>query len=54
MKSKATIGVTSLKHLCVAELSGEEARPKVFENGHKNVLAIWHDLVSNVKILAHF
>ena len=23
-------------------------------NGHKNVLGIWFDLVSNVKIWAHF
>ena len=25
----------------------------VYENGHKNVLAIWLELVSNVKIWAH-
>jgi hypothetical protein len=27
---------------------------KVYENSHKNVLAIWLDLVSNVKFWAHF
>ena len=45
--------VTSLEKLSVAEFSGEYARSKVYEN-HKNVLAIWLDLVSNVKIWAHF
>ena len=34
--------VASLEHLSVAEFSGE--------NDHKNVLAIWLDLVLNVKI----
>ena len=42
--------VTSLEHLSVAEFSGEKARPKIYENGHKNVL----DLVLNVKIWAPF
>ena len=46
--------VTSLKHLSLAEFSGEQVRPKVYENGHKDILAIWFDLVSNVKIWAHF
>ena len=46
--------VTSLEQLSVAEFIGEQARPKVYENGLKNVLAIWLDLVSNVKIWAHF
>jgi len=46
--------VTSLEQLSVAEFSGEQASPKVYENGHKNVLAIWFDLVSNVKLWAHF
>ena len=42
--------VTSLNQLSVAEFSGEQARLKVYKNGHKNVIAIWLDLVSNVKI----
>ena len=46
--------MTSLEQLSIAEFSGEYARPKVYENGHKNVLAIWLDLVSNIKILVHF
>ena len=46
--------MTSLEQLSVAEFSGEEARPKVYENSHKNDLAIWLDLFSNVKILVHF
>ena len=46
--------MTSLEQLSVAEFSGEQARPKVYDNGHENVLAIWLDLVSNVKVLAHF
>ena len=44
--------MTSLEQLSVAEFSGESARPKVYENGHKNVLAIWLDLVLDVKIWA--
>ena len=48
------IRVTSLEQLSVAEVSGDLARPKVYENGHKNVLVIWLDLVSNIKIWAHF
>ena len=48
------VRVTSLEQLSVAEFSGEKARPKVYENGHKNVLVIWLDLVSNVEIWAHF
>ena len=42
--------VTSLEQLSLAEFSGEQARPKVYENGHKNVLVIWLDLVSNAKL----
>ena len=46
--------MTSLEQLSVAKFSGEKVRPKVYENSHKNVLAIRLDLVSNVKIWAHF
>ena len=46
--------VNSLEQLSLAEFSGEKARPKVYENGHKNVLAIWLDLVSDSKIWEHF
>ena len=46
--------VTSLEELSVAEFSGDQAKPKVYENGNTNVLAIWLGLVSNVKIWAHF
>jgi hypothetical protein len=28
--------------------------PKIYENGRKNVLAIWFDLVLKVKIWAYF
>ena len=38
------IRVTSLEQLSVAEFSGKQARPKAYENGLKNVLAIWLDL----------
>ena len=41
--------VTSLEQLSLAEFSGEKARPKVYENGLKNVLAIWLDLELKVK-----
>ena len=41
--------MTSLEQLSVAEFGGEYARPKVYENGLKNVLAIWLDLVLKVK-----
>ena len=41
--------VTSLKQLSLAEFSGEQVRPKVYENGHKNVLGIWFDLEWKVK-----
>ena len=41
--------VTSLEQLCVAELSGESARPKVYGNVLKKVLDIWFDLVLKVK-----
>ena len=49
------VRVTSLEQLSVAEFSGESARPKAYENGLKNVLAIWLDLelkVKNVKNLS--
>ena len=46
--------VTSLEQLSVAEFSGEQARPKVYKNGHKNVLVIWLDLVLSIKIWVHF
>ena len=46
--------VTSLEKLSLTEFSSGSVRPKVYENGRKNVLAIWLDLVSNVKIWAHF
>ena len=42
--------VTTLEQLSVAEFSGEYTRPKVYENGHEYVLAIWLDLVLNIKI----
>jgi hypothetical protein len=43
--------VTSLEQLSLAEFSGEKARPKVYENGHKNVPGIWFNSVTKVKIL---
>ena len=46
--------MTSLEQLSIAEFSGEQARLKVYKNGHRNVLAIWLDLVSNIKIWAQF
>ena len=51
-QSPVLIRVPSLEQLCVAEFSGEQARPKVYENGLENVLVIWLDLelmVKNVK-----
>ena len=48
------VRVTSLEQLCLAEFSGELARPKVYENGHKNILGICFDSVAKVKIWAHF
>ena len=36
--------------LSVAEFSGEQPMPKVYENGHESVLSIWFYLVSNIKI----
>ena len=41
--------VTSLDQLSVAEFSGGQ-RPKVNENGLKNVLGIWFDLVLVLKV----
>ena len=41
--------MTPLEQLSLAEFSGEYARSKVYENGHKNVLDVWLNLVSNVK-----
>ena len=38
--STLIVRVTSLEQLSLAELSDELARPKVYENGHKNVLRI--------------
>jgi hypothetical protein len=46
--------VTSLEQLSVTEFSGEQARLKVYKNGHNFFLAIWLDLVSNVKIWEQF
>ena len=46
--------VTSLEQLSLAEFSGEYARPKVCEIGHKNVLGIWINLVPKVIIWTHF
>ena len=43
-----------LEQLSIAEFSGEQARPKVYKHGHKNVLAIWLDLVLNIKIWVQF
>ena len=43
------IRVTSLEQLSVAEFSGEQARPKVYENEHKNVPGIWFDSVTRSK-----
>ena len=40
---------TLLEQLSVADFSGEQTRPKVYENCHKKVLGIWFDLVFNVK-----
>ena len=49
-----SIRVTSIEQLSVAEFSGEKTRLKVYENGDNNVLAIWFDLVSKVRIWANF
>ena len=46
--------MTSREQLSVAEFSGEQARPKVYKNVHENVLAIWLDLVLNIKIFVQF
>jgi len=46
--------VTSLERLSLAEFGGGWATPKVYEGGHRGVLGIWFDLVSNVKIWALF
>ena len=43
------IRVTSLERLSIAEYSGEQTRPKVYDNGHKKVLGIWFDLILKVK-----
>ena len=42
--------VTSLKQLSVAEFSGEKTKPRVYENDHKNVLAIWLDLIHSAAL----
>ena len=49
-RSKEYIRVTSLEQLSLAEFSVEYARPKVYENGHKNVPRIWMDWDSNFNI----
>ena len=41
--------MTSLEQLSAAEFSGEQARPKAYEDGLKNVLSIWLDLELKVK-----
>ena len=41
--------MTSLEQLSLNDFSGELARPKVYENGLKNVLVIWLDLELNVR-----
>ena len=43
------IRVTSLEQLSVVEISGEQTRPQVYENGHKKVIGIWFDLALKVK-----
>ena len=42
--------VASLEQLSLAEFNGEEARPKVYKKGHKNVLGIWFNSETKVKI----
>ena len=37
------ISVTSHEQLSLAEFSVEKARPKVYENGHKNIPGVWMD-----------
>ena len=46
--------VTSVEQLSLAEFSGEQATPKVYETDHKNVPGIWMDGDSKVKIWANF
>ena len=41
--------MTLLEQLSVAEFSGAQPRPKVYEKGHKKVLGIWFDLELKVK-----
>ena len=50
MNGRLLFRVTSHEQLSLAEFSGECARPKVFENGRKNVVGIWFNLVLKVKI----
>jgi hypothetical protein len=40
---------TSIEQLSLAEFSGELVRPRFYENGSKDVLRIWFDLVLKVK-----
>ena len=40
---------TSIEQLSLAEFSGELVRPRFYENGSKDVLRIWFDLVLRVK-----
>ena len=44
--------VTSLEQFSLAEFSGEEERPKVYQNDHKNVPGIWFNLVTKFLSLA--
>ena len=41
--------VASLEQLSLAEFSSGSVWPKVYENGHKNVLGIWINLERKVK-----
>ena len=42
--------VTSLEQLSLAGLSSEYAKPNVYKNDHRNVLGVWFDSVTKVKI----
>ena len=44
---------TSLEQLSLAEFCSEQARPNVYENGHKNILGFFFDLLSKLKNWAH-
>ena len=47
--SRPPLTLSDLEQLSVAEFSGGQVRPKVYENGLKNVLGLWFDLVLKVK-----